>query len=101
MNKVYKTIGLLCKLQTVLPRPLLVIIYKAFIKPHLDCEDIIYHQARKEPFHRKLESTQYNAALAITVAVRGTSGEKLYQELAFESLQKRRWYRKLLLFKNI
>ena len=34
---------------------------------------------------------QYNAALAITGAIRGTSREKLYQELGLESLQKRRW----------
>ena len=30
---------------------------------------------------------QYNAALAITGAMRGTTKEKLYQELRFESLQ--------------
>ena len=29
------------------------------------------------PFHQKMESVQYNAALAITGAVRSTSGEKL------------------------
>ena len=34
-------------------------------------------------------------------AVRGTSREKLYQKLGFESLQQRRWYRKLCcLFKK-
>ena len=45
---------------------------------------------------------QYNATLAITCAVRGTSREKLYQELGFESLQQRRWYRELCcLFKII
>ena len=49
-----------------------------------------------------MESIQYNAALAITGAVRGTSWEKLYQELGLESLQQRRWYRKLCcLFKII
>ena len=42
-----------------------------------------------------MESVQYNAALAITGTVRGTSREKLYQELGFESPQQRRWYRKL------
>ena len=43
-----------------------------------------------------------NAALAITGAVRETSREKLYQELGFESLQWRHWYRKLCcLFKII
>ena len=36
MITVAKTIGLLRKLQAVLPRPSLVTIYKAFIRPHLD-----------------------------------------------------------------
>ena len=98
MNKVDKTIGLLRKLQAILARPSLVTIYKAFIRPHLDYGDIIYDQAYKESFHQKLESIQYNAALAITGAIRGTSREKLYQELGLESLQKRRWYRRLCYF---
>ena len=48
-----------------------------------------------------MESIQYNAALAITGAIRGTSGEKLYQELGLESLRKRRWYGKLCYFFKI
>ena len=44
---------------------------------------------------------QYNVALAITGAIRGSSREKLYQELGFESLQQRRWSRKLCLFYKI
>ena len=42
-----------------------------------------------------MESIQYNAALATTGAIRGYSREKLYQGLGLESLQQRRWYRKL------
>ena len=38
-------------------------------------------------FHEKLKSIQYNTALAITGAIRGSSREKLNQELGFESLQ--------------
>ena len=53
------------------------------------------------PFHEKLESIQYNACLALTGAIRGTSKEKIYQELGLESLQIRRWYRKLCLFYKI
>ena len=34
----------------------------------------------------KLESIQYNAALVTTGAVRGSSRERLYQELGFESI---------------
>ena len=48
-----------------------------------------------------LESIKYNLALAITGAIRGTSGEKLYQEPGLESLQKRHWYRKLCYFLKI
>ena len=48
-----------------------------------------------------IESVQYNAALAITGAIRGSSREKLYQELGFESLRDRRWYRKLYFYYKI
>ena len=54
MTKVDKTTGLLHTLQAVLPRPSLVTIYKAFIRPQLDYGDIIYDQVYKETFHQKL-----------------------------------------------
>ena len=38
----------------------------------MDYGDIIYGQAYHVSFHRKLESIQYDAALAITGAIRGT-----------------------------
>ena len=69
--------------------------YEAFVRCHLDYGDILYDQAHNALFHQKLESLQYNACLAITGAMRGSSREKLYQELGFESLQQRLWYRKL------
>ena len=70
-------------------------IYKSFIRPHLDYGDIIYDQPNNEHFSKKLESIQYNAALAITGAIRGTSQNKLYKELGLESLKFRRKFRKL------
>ena len=73
-------------------------IYKCFLRTHLDYVDIIYDQAFNNSSHQNIESLQYNAALAITDAIRGTSREKIYQELGLESLQQRRWYRKLCLF---
>ena len=95
--KIIKSTALLRKLQSILPRHALVTIYKSFIRPHLDYGDTIYEQAYNS-FHQNLETFQYNAALAITGAVRGTSTEKLYQELGLESLQQRRWYTKLCIF---
>ena len=79
--------GLLRKLRNILPRPALMTIYKAFVRPHLDYDDVIYDEAYNETFHQKLESIQYNACLAI----RGLLREKCYQDLGLESLQRRRW----------
>ena len=39
-----------------------------------------------DTFCRMIESVQYNAALAITGAIKGSSGERLYHELGLESL---------------
>ena len=67
----------------------------------LDYADIIYDQVYNSAFHDKLESIQYNACLAIHDAIRGTSSEKIYQELGLESLKSRRWFRKLCHFYKI
>ena len=98
LNKVSKTIGLLHKLQKILPRLSLITIYKPFIRSHLGYRDIIYDQAYNVSFHQKIDSIQYNAALVITGAISGTSREKLYHELGFESLVSRRWCQKLGFF---
>ena len=95
---VHRTIGLMRKLQSVLPRITLVTIYKAFVRPYLDYWDILYDQVFNSYFPDRQESIQYNACLAITGAIRGTSTEKLYQELGLVPLRLRRWYRKLCLF---
>ena len=76
-NKVNKSISLLRKLQDTLPRTLLITTFKSFIRPHLDYGDVIYDRAYNASFHLNIESIQYNAVLAITGAVRGTSREKL------------------------
>ena len=100
LKKVSKTIGLLRKLQNKLPRPPLIIIFKSFIRSHLDYGDNIYDQTCDVSFH-KLESIQYNAALAIIEVIRGASREKIYRELVFESLVSRRWCRKLCCFYKV
>ena len=89
------------KLQSVSPRIILVTIYKAFVRLHLDYGDILYDQAFNNSFFDRLESIQHNACLAITGAIRGMSREKLYQELGLESLRLQRYYRKLYLFYKV
>ena len=46
----------------------------------------------------RLESVQYSAAFAVTGAWKGTSRDEIYQELGWETLTDRRWYRRLTLF---
>ena len=82
LAKVNKAVGLLRKLLNLLLRAKLITIYKAFIQPHLD-----YDQAFNNSVKEKLESIQYNACLALTGAIKGTSKENIYQELGLESLR--------------
>ena len=46
----------------------------------------------------KLQSLQYSVEIAVTEAIRGTSSDKLFQELGLEILKSRYWLRKLCLF---
>ena len=96
--KTCKIIGLIRKLQLIIPRAALLTIYKSFLRPHLDYMEVIYDRAFNESFRNKLESVQYNVALAIPRAIRGSSREKLYQKLGLESLKSQRWYQILCLF---
>ena len=101
IDKANKGIGVLRKLRFYVPRGSLLTIYKSFIRSLLDYADVIYDQPHNASFSQKIESIQYNAALAITGAIRGSSKEKLYQELGLEYLSSRRWLRRLSLFYNI
>ena len=76
-------------------RSSLLATYKSFVRSQLDYGDGIYDQHNNSHFSDKIESVQYNATLAINGAIRGTSKEKLYQELGLESLQDRRWLRRM------
>ena len=111
ISKTRKGIGLLRMLSKYVPRNALCQIYKSYVRSHLDYGDVIYHKPSKtndlffssylSTWMEKLESVQYSAALAVTGAWRGTSREKLYNELGWESLDNRRWCRRLTLFYKI
>ena len=80
---------------------MLLSIYKSFIRPHLDYGDIVFDQPTNDSFCKKLENIQYNAALAITGAIKGTSQAKLYKEFGLESLKLRRKLKCLCTFYKI
>ena len=100
ISKSRKGIGLLKYLSKYLPRYTLNELYKLYVRQHLDYGDVIYHISATvcefsgsvvlPNLMEKLESVQYSAARAITGTSRGTSREKLYAELGWESLSFRR-----------
>ena len=73
----------------------------SFIRLRLDYCDIFYNQAYNVSFRLKVESTPHKETLAITGAIRGTSKDIFFEELGLESLQHRRWYRKLCCFYKV
>ena len=101
LSKVNELTAVLWKLQIVLPRHFLLSICKAFIRPHLDCSDVIYDKIFNASWHKKLESAQYNAALAIIGIIWSTNNVKLYQGLGFRVLPKQARVEKISLFCKI
>lgn len=64
----------------------------------MDYSDVVYNYVSNDAFSNKLDTVQYNSALAIRGATKGTSRKKLYQQLGLEYLQQRRWMRRICLF---
>ena len=78
--------------------------YKLYVQPHLNYGDFLYHQYDPNfglSLTTVLETVQYSAALAVTGAWRGTISDKIYEELGWESLYHRRYYRCITLFYKI
>ena len=85
--------------------------YKALVRSHFDYFDIIYHipsHQNQPPLGvtlnlqmEKVERIQYQAALAISGAWRGSSCSKLYEELGWETLSDRRMCRRILQIRKI
>ena len=101
ISKCTKIIGVMKKLSSTLSRKTLLTIYKSFVRPNLDYAGIIYDKPLNEAFKNKLEMVQHRAVLVSTGAFKGTSLDRLYEELGLESLANRRWSRRLFFFHKI
>ena len=100
INKCNRIIGYINLLSLIIPRTCLLTFYKAFVRPYLDYADTIYDKPDSKSFKDWLEKIQYNVALAITGAIRGTLLELIYNELGLKSLADRQSYRKITFFKK-
>ena len=101
VSKVNKGIGIIEKRRSILARNALLTICKAFIRPNIDYCDFFYDQPHNESHCNNLEKLQYNAAIAITGAIKRTCKLKIYEELGFELLKFRRWMCRLYVFHKI
>ena len=96
--KARRGIGLVRYLSKHVSRHVLDQMYELYVRPHLDYGDVVYHEYDPEmklDTTKRLERTQYSAALAVTGAWRGTSRQRLFEELGWESLYQRRWYKRM------
>ena len=87
-------IGFINRLSVSVPRKTLLVIYKSFIRLHLNSGEMM--NQKLEIFNKKkLEKVQYKACLAITGAIQETSRQKNYDESSLHTLIKRPWRSKL------
>ena len=78
--------------------------YKTLIRSHLDYCDMIYQTPAVysqngmilQGLTEQIEKFQYQEALSITGTWQGTNRNKIYEELGWESLSERRWFRRLI-----
>ena len=83
-----KGIGVIKRLSKMLSQHSLLTLYKSFVRSHLDYGDTLNDQPNNKSFCQKVKSAQYNAALVITGAIKGTSQSKLQNELALDIVGK-------------
>jgi len=98
--KATKGLSILKFLSKYVSRKVLDLSYKLYVRPHLDYGDVIYHNQRND-LMKLIEQVQYKAALIVSGCWQGTSCERLYDELGWESLSSRRWFRRMVMFYKI
>jgi hypothetical protein len=100
-KKAYNCIGILRPLKMKLDRRSLETLYKSFIRPVLEYADILWHiPADNRHVLDILEKVQLEAARLVTGATRRCPTDRLYKEVAWETLSSRRkFHRAAMMFK--
>ena len=104
--KAKKNIGIIKHLNAFLPLKTLTLMYKALVRSHLEYCDVIYHiphvfnvpplSVSLHCLMEKVESIQYQSALAVSGTWKGSSRIKLYDGLGWKFLSDRRMCRRFL-----
>ena len=86
------------KLKFILDRKSLEIIYTSFIRPVLEYADVVWDNCTQYEINALEKKIQIEAAQVAMGTTKLVSLEMLYQETAWEPLEKRRYKHKLCLF---
>ncbi len=97
LNKAWQRIGILRSLKFKLNRSSLERMYFTIIRPLLEYADVVWNNTTNE-LKNQLEAVQIEAARIVCGATKLCNIEKLYQDLKWETLEKRRIKHKLILF---
>ncbi len=81
-------------------RRVLDLTYKMHVRLYLEYGDVIFHKCKTELMDW-IESVQYQAGLIVSGCWRGTSRVRLYKELGWESMDDRRNFHRLTLYRKI
>ena len=92
MRKATKGLSLLKYLSKYVPYRVLDLSCKLYAHPHLD------YGNQRQDLMILVEQVQYKAILIVTGCWQGTSREKLYDELGWESLSDRPWGRRMSIY---
>ena len=99
-EKANRRLNILKSLKFKINRSTLICLYKSLIRPLMEYGDVIWDNC-SEGESQLLESVQYESARVVTRAIKGTSGRRLRDELAWEELSERRKLHKLIHFYKI
>ena len=108
VSKALKGVGAIKYLSSYVPVKTLDQIYKMSVRLHLDFCEVLYHTLKicnmfdssfwLSNWMDLIERVQYQTALAVTGTRKGTSTNKIYEELGWESHSDRRWFHRLVQF---
>lgn len=101
VRKVNIALSPLYPIAKFLPRQVLDIIYKTYIRPHFDYCDCIYDGHLTISDELRLERLQNRAARIVTSTLPRTSTNKLRLELGWDSLKTRRKVHRLMLYRKL
>ena len=100
LRKVYAEVGALRRLTKLLPADISLMLYKAYILPHLEYCSPLPLRINKT-LNKKLESANYYALKALLNFGNSVDYDSILSAVNMQSLERRRYYQSLVLLLNV